>query len=66
MTAQASPVAGPHPTMGGFGDVLDDEKIRADIALTYRIGKRGGSCSGLPSVTCSELETDAEDDTDAF
>jgi len=36
----------------------------SDITLTYRIGKRGGSCTGLPSVMCSELETDDEDDTD--
>ena len=32
MTAQAAPVEGPHPTMGGFGDVLDDEKIRDVLA----------------------------------
>ena len=38
----------------------------SDIGLTYRVGKRGGSCTGLPSVMCSELETNAEDDTDAF
>ena len=38
----------------------------SDIALIYRVSKRGFSCTGLPSIMCSELETDAEGDTDAF
>jgi hypothetical protein len=36
----------------------------SDIALTYRIGRRGGTCSGLPSVICSEVETDDQGGVD--
>ena len=44
----------------------NSECTTSDITLIYRVGMQGFSCMGLPSVMCSELETNADDDTDAF
>ena len=43
-----------HTENGGIGPYC----TTSDITLTYRVSRRGGSCTGLPSVSCSEQEFD--------
>jgi len=37
----------------------------SDLVLSYRIRKNGPSCTGLPSVTCTERETDEQFNSDS-
>lgn len=36
-----------------------------DVGLTYRVGKKGGSCNGLGDVACTIVETDEQGNSDA-
>ena len=56
---------------GGDGDFEDFYRLgdngvctTSDLTMAYRIGRRGGLCTGLPSIICSEEETDVDGDID--
>jgi len=47
-----------------IGNENNDVCTTSDLTLSYRVGKRGGSCTGLPSIACSVEEVDGDGDTD--
>lgn len=57
----------------GDNDLFDSYRLSengtcdsSNIGLHYRVGKNGGSCTGLTSVVCDEEEVNASDETDAI